>query len=181
MAPRHCRPWRALARVPSWRGQTQRCDDAAPCPPHHPTPSASDRRDATAAEPSGVRVVRARARRVTRRRRGPLRAPHASALPHLAPLVPSPPPRRVRAPTAPQLPCTRPTRPQRTRRSTPLAMAGRARHRRPRVTPVPLDPLTTSAAPLSSPQPLWHPQPDPAPSLPSPHHRAVERRAPPPL
>ena len=59
------------------------------------------------------------------------------------------------------------------------AMAGRARQRCPRATPVPLDPLTTSAAPLRSPQPLWHPQPDPAPSLPSPHHRAVGRRAPP--
>ena len=82
--------------------------------------------------------------------------------------------------TAPLVDLTHPTRPQRTRRSTPIAMAGRARHRRSRATPVPLDHPTTSAASPSSPQPLWHPQPDPAPLLPSLHHRAMGHRTPPP-
>ena len=98
MAPRHCRPCRAPARVASRAELKRRRDDAAPCLPHHPNLSASARRDLSAAEPSGVCDVRARARRASRRRRGPRHAPHAFVLPHLSPLVQSPPPRRVRTP-----------------------------------------------------------------------------------
>ena len=98
MPPRHCRPWQAPARVTSRAELKRRRDDAAPCPPHHPSPSASARRDLSAAEPSGVCDVRARARRASRRRRGPRHALHAFVLPYLSPLVQSPPPRRVRTP-----------------------------------------------------------------------------------
>ena len=175
---RHAMAAMASCRSGHLRGGDRRDPEATPRRVHRTPRIPLLLPDGTAPpqKPSCVHTVRARARRASWRRQGQRRAPHASALLHLAPRVPPASPQRPRAPQPPSVNPTTPYRLQCTCPCSPYAMANRARHRSSRATSAPPDQPTTSAAPPSFQRPPRHLQTDPASLLPPLRHRAMEHR-----